>query len=466
MSEFNRSSNTVPEIAPKTYSGLLDDVVDRYPISDSINSDFFSKAILKNLFFSGDIFINDGYIINHPAARLQIINEDSILRVMLREGFVRVLSRISEKEKFLTYPEEMAASGNHSFEKTVSLPEWPDLKRSIQNISSLLYGRKFVQPWPNLQIHKGFHKIISRIFDKQNANMGLKSAKYINLEHLKEIYESHDPGNKNPRDAFEKAVLHLTTDMENSRHIQIELMNIANQAYHYNFAMCLSHELGEPVVADTSIGDAFDELLKLDESVDLELLEVPLLDIPLSALTRRGGDYSSLLDPSSKVGIDKAIFLIELENIFNPHGGTIANKKQSLIDASNQYRYRLAEHFSRIGISLKPRHFIGDKITSGVTMGFNKVLSSSVNQLPNAVAAGYAGLAIGLLKSPITSKFDEFLIRPLNRRMTDISMTPVGVERDNIWRARARDIRPRFASLAFNKDKLAEHVADIPKMHI
>lgn len=141
------SKLVVPQIAPMTYSGLLDDVVERFPVTESVNQDFFTRAIVKNLFFSGDILINDGYLVNHPAARASLLDEQSILRVMMREGFVRILSRQPNRESFIDYPETMARSGSESFKSTVSLPEWPSIKDELRRISVLLYTRNFIQSW-------------------------------------------------------------------------------------------------------------------------------------------------------------------------------------------------------------------------------------------------------------------------------------------------------------------------------
>ncbi|MEM9678571.1 MAG: hypothetical protein AAF890_10980, partial [Pseudomonadota bacterium] len=64
---------------PSTYSGLLDDVVHRYKIANEIDSEFFNRMILKNVVFSGQILLNDGYLFSHPSALDQIMNEDSVL---------------------------------------------------------------------------------------------------------------------------------------------------------------------------------------------------------------------------------------------------------------------------------------------------------------------------------------------------------------------------------------------------
>ncbi len=80
------------ETLPRTYTGLLDDVMMRYS-ANYAGQEFFSRMIAKELIFGGGLFINDGYLVNHPVAREFLANDDSILHYMLSTGFIRVLTR-------------------------------------------------------------------------------------------------------------------------------------------------------------------------------------------------------------------------------------------------------------------------------------------------------------------------------------------------------------------------------------
>src|SRR5688572_14178757 len=85
---------------PWTYTGLLDDVMVRYS-DEYMSEDFFNRMIAKNVFFGGGMYINDGYLVNHPIARKHLVNRESLLRQMINVGFVRVLTRAKGKGDFI-----------------------------------------------------------------------------------------------------------------------------------------------------------------------------------------------------------------------------------------------------------------------------------------------------------------------------------------------------------------------------
>lgn len=306
-------------------------------------------------------------------------------------------------------------------------------------------------------MHVGFHQIIQKIFSKTHDDLGLINASFLHLPDLQELYLSHEPEKRNPRDAFEKSVMKLVNGQQNARLASIELMNIANQAYHYNFAMCLSDEMKNPIVADTSVGLAFEDMLDLDDSVEAEILDVPLIDIPRNIASTRGADFTGLLDPSSKIGESKNNFLLMLDAAFRQNSGTLSNRKLALQEAAAEYRAKLAEYFASRGFSVRTDSFISNGVGSAISLG--------IDTLGGAVGvADWAGLAIGVLTDPLRRQFHQFLLRPLRRRMTEVSLAPIGEAPDNYIRFRLRDIRPRFASLAFNPEKVKQHVASIPRM--
>jgi hypothetical protein len=48
----------------RTYTGMLDDVMFRYS-NNPEGLDFFNKMIVKNIFFGGGLYLNDGYLTNN-----------------------------------------------------------------------------------------------------------------------------------------------------------------------------------------------------------------------------------------------------------------------------------------------------------------------------------------------------------------------------------------------------------------
>jgi hypothetical protein len=122
----------------RTYTGLLDDVMIRYSNGYS-SRDFFNKMIAKNIFFGGGLFINDGYLVNHPIARRHLLNENSLLRVMIDTGFIRVLTRASSSEILAQMPLTMARQGNASFSQLVGSPEWDEFSPVFNLIAQSVF---------------------------------------------------------------------------------------------------------------------------------------------------------------------------------------------------------------------------------------------------------------------------------------------------------------------------------------
>src|SRR5437870_1453124 len=114
------------DILPITYTGLLDDVMLRY--STAFSEDFFRKMIAKNVLFGGGILINDGYLVLHPTARRYLRTDRNILRVMLNQGFVRILTRAKDGESLAEMPIRMANQGIRSFQQLVASAEWKDFR--------------------------------------------------------------------------------------------------------------------------------------------------------------------------------------------------------------------------------------------------------------------------------------------------------------------------------------------------
>ena len=238
-----------PPLAPMTYSGLLDDAGRRYdPEVDPVGEAFFRRMIAKNIFFSGGIFLNDGYLVNHPAARREWRREDSLLRVMMRtQNFVRVLTRSPLGSSIADMPVQMAESGNASFDALIRSEEWESLRPLLHRLSSV-WDRGNRMVWPSRQMHAGFTMLILRALAATPEQIGLTAALPVELDRLRDDFLARDPYQGNARHHFEQAALAIIATLANTGKIERahmglamhELMTIANQAYHYNFGLCLN----------------------------------------------------------------------------------------------------------------------------------------------------------------------------------------------------------------------------------
>ncbi len=437
---------------PLTYSGLLDDVVARHRITPDIDGEFFNRSIVRSVFFSGQILINDGYLVNHPAALEQLKNENSLLRTMVKNSFVKVLARQPDAENFSRNPERMAAKNVESFQRLVAQTDWPEIRERLRRWADGLYLYNMVDRWPDIAMHVGFRKLFGRIFDKTLDDLGLGHVGPFDMESFQRRYEQHESFEMAPRTAVEQAVLAMEAAGKIGPDAVVAIMNIANQCYHYNFAMCLSRQRGRPVVADTTIGRAFEDILDLDDVVEADLSKVPVLSIPKGFPTDNGALFDRLLDPTSELSKAKINFLGSIEAIFKRARFLVNDdRSQRLREAAEEYRRHLADYFSRrLGISdWAPRR--------------GAIMSFGIGALGSVVAADEAILAANMVSGNRISSFIHRITRPITRRALSVALNPDAGEAKGLTFT-AGDVRPRFASLAFNDDAVRAHVRDLPHM--
>ncbi|WP_291842400.1 hypothetical protein [Maricaulis sp.] len=437
---------------PQSYSGLLDDVVDRYRITEEVDDAFFKRSIIRNVFFSGEILINDGYLVNHPHALPQVLDEDSLLRVMVKNRFVKVLARSQNPEAFASNPEVMAAKQIRTFQELVSRPDWRSIKQDLEHWSEGLFAGNMVEGWPKYQIHAGFRKLFEAALSQQPEAVGLGQLTKSVLEDFAARYLDHASYEEGPRTAVEEVAKEMRDQGVITNSDLLDIMNMANQCYHYNFAMCMSAERETPVVADTSIGPAFQHILQLDNAIEQGLDDVPVLAIPKGFPIDNGAIFDRLLDHQSKLCRAKHEFLYRVTAVYSGQDGfRREGAVKDLKEAVLEYRRLLAEHFSGLvgAVDFAPRRY------AMITFGFGR--------LGSAVGADLGVLAANLVSTRGVSSFVHKLTRPIRRRMLEIALDPDAGETKMI-EFTAKEIRPRFASLAFNTAAVEAHTADLPSI--
>jgi hypothetical protein len=469
---MTHSPDDNPPLAPMTYSGLLDDAGRRYdPEADPVGESFFRRMIAKNIFFSGGILLNDGYLVNHPAARRELLREDSLLRVMMRtQNFIRVLTRSPIGSNVADMPVQMAESGNASFNALVKSEEWKELHPLLRRLSPMWdRGNRLV--WPSRKMHVGFVLLILRALAAPPHQIGLTAALPVELDRLRDDFLARSPNDGNARHHFEQAALAVLADLANGgkiepAHVQLamhELMTIANQAYHYNFGLCLNEEAPEPIAVDTSIGEAFDELLQLDEIYDGMLDDIAVLRIPKFLPFHEGRKFDDLLDASTKIGDAKMRYLSTLEAVFHRSsegpGIRLTEAKRDFGEATRQYRERIAEHFGQFAKG----DFDENVFSAGISIGIGK--------LGDIATAGLGGIAVELLNNKMSPA--EFLLRKMRIRELDTAMRGdiPPLKPDDYYRFspaeivhRHRQLRPKFSSVAFDRAKIAAHTSQVPPL--
>ncbi len=219
-----------------TYLGLIDDRVAKYNWEGmkEYKRNQFLHAIKMAALFEDRVLINDGYLVN-DMLRDEIINSSSLLRQLMKNGRVSILSKRTDGRLDLMF--EDLAGNIPTYEHLVSSRAWPEIKEGlIETVNSEEY--QYLQ-WPDIGSFDnriGFDKIVEDIEGGEKAGTILEK---INSADWRNVFNTfkEERGRRfetGSRSIWEEVVSKLDDPLSRNR-----LMNIANEVYHYNLAMAL-----------------------------------------------------------------------------------------------------------------------------------------------------------------------------------------------------------------------------------
>ena len=445
----------------RTYTGLLDDVMIRYS-DDYLSDEFFNKMIAKNVFFGGGLYINDGYLVLHPIARKYLKNDNSLLRRMLATGFIRILTRTSSSESLSQMPVTMADQGNKSFQQLVYLNgdsgeysrEWDEFSPFLNRISQSVFYNNTPRSWPDRNMSVGFTKLIrDRAFtEEEPRNLGIANVNRDEWLRIRDDFLERDPESSGPRDKFEKAALKILRETRSDPTLAMnQVMTVANQAYHYNFVLALTHEDENGVAVDTTIGPAFDELLQTRQIERGQLDNIPLLRLPRDIPFERGDLFLDFLDPGTLVGQAKLNYIRSLRNVISAVGRNFDSLRSDLLEATDEYINRIIELLAPTFGRFELERLFNESFTLAVGSLSRPETGNSIT----ATAAPTAGIAIEIQEA-VSQRGRQFLIERFQLRDVSEEFDP---DEPVI---RLGDIRPQIASLAFDEEEAARFIEDIP----
>ncbi|MFY0661335.1 MAG: hypothetical protein JXR15_12645 [Shimia sp.] len=438
-----------------TYAGLLDDVLARCEPAYKADDRYFQKVLLRSVFFGSRLLINDGYIF-YGSGLDQATKQNSLLRELNRNGHALLLSKLPEfdPDAFARLPEKLAGDGVNTSRRVVTSPEWPEQKESLRRWGETIRSYGSWRRFPPYQMHIGFQKIFERLAEKSPVDFGLTGVSKEGFSALLEDFRKHPDYALSPRGAIEEVLREIVVSKDGFRDQRSQILKIACQAYHYNFGMALTSSLGEPVVSETFIGLAFDELLELSDPVDTELLEFPVVSIPNGLPLDQPRLFMDFVIPDTDAHEAKTNYLENLNQSLDVALTNSESARSMISEASTEYRKFIAGHFAREGISIDARL---EQYGPLVSFGLKPVLGG---------LAVVGDLALAVSKAAKISVAANF-IEGINKKAFNAILNPnnkVGnvVPRDQIA---VREIAPRFAKIAFNRPAADAHVADLPKFN-
>jgi hypothetical protein len=435
------------ETLHRTYTGLLDDVLLRYS-DEYIGAAFFNKMIAKNIFFGGGLYLNDGYLVNHPIARRQLLDDYSLLRVMIQNNFVRILTRASSGEALARMPERMAKDGNKAFADLIASPEWPAFEPKFKDVAASIFYSNNARPWPKYDMSISYCKLTDSVFASDPKALGLTLINDDQFKRVRDRFLESRPAEGNPRHKFEMAAKGVITGPNPVvREAMRQWMDIGNQAYHYNFGLTLTAEDKNGVAVDTTIGPTFDELLESRSVHQDQIDSIPLLRIPNDVTFDDGDVFRPFMDPASNISKAKLAFLDALRKLLASNPTRLADLKRDVHEATKQYLDRIEALFKRK---------YGAAFEGGIYLA--KGRGGGGQDMPGGAATS-VGLAITLVDQA-TAQSRQFLVERF--RLKDDTET-FSDENDAVF---LRDIRPQLASLRFNRQKARDFILDVPPIKV
>lgn len=304
---------------PFSYCGLLDDKVAEFD-DRFADPDLFNRLLVKSLFFGGGLYINDGYLFMHAAARRQMQNPNSVLCRMLEYGFARILTRTDNLEQLIGLIDNSTIPSHQGFAASA---EWPALRKRWELICSTAWRGGKVTFWGAPRNHKIQAKLYERQLSRSPDELGLTCDRHV-LERVRDQLFSTvnqaandlNPYARQARTRYEKACRNaafssrLPTDVQ--KHQLCELMRLGNECYHYAFGASLSWQQSTSVAVDTLMSSAFDKLI-IRPQIDFRKLEsMPSFGIPVHVDLTQGDRLIPLMDHTSTVFRAKVDFLQNL----------------------------------------------------------------------------------------------------------------------------------------------------------
>jgi hypothetical protein len=449
----------------RTYSGVLDDAMIRYGKGkEFLSPEYFNKMILKNVIFGSGMFLNDGYLVNHELARKYLVDHDSLLSHMISTGFIRILSREPDADKLATMPEKMAKNGNASFQTLVDSKEWKEsIGPAYRQMAIGVFHSGTVRAWPRYDMSEGFCELMSRTLQSAPQDIGLELTNESDLRRIADAFWERNPKKGNARDALEKAAIQVNRPYEKEYDLRMaEIMEIANQAYHYNFGLTLNAEEGKATVAaDTTKGMAFDELLQLRKVERAQIDQVPLISLPGNIPMEYGELFLPFIRAEHPLSEAKRQYMFNLGRLISENAHDIPNLARDAREATEAYKRRIEEHFQPILGKVAIDTMFSESVSIGLSKNFDH---------PAATAASTAQIAIEMQRKNVRDA-RRFLIEQFEI-VDETKTVDDETEKYNALKGNARsvvrigDIRSQLSSIAFDEQEAKKFVAGLHKFEV
>lgn len=395
----------------KIYMGLLDDRVAIYPWEQvGSSAQNYIEQLVQALVIGQTPVVNDGYVLNNPALRDELfLKEKSFLRSLFLTGEIVIPGR---RESFRELIDEQASLEIDSFKVIPPevLSRIDDIDRAIAGAGGRIKGPDSMDVW------NGFYELMNSVRGKSVAELGLKDKLVgdFDLNIAFEQFFSLEHKDKTPsRTEWEKVLDSISNRPSNRggfsyrNFTKRSLMNLANEAYHYNFSRFLTSAHKETFGVQTALSPAFSSLLdirKLD--FDSASFELPLIQIPKPNILFSKEGVEKLLG-SKNLGQARLEFVQRL-NEFHAAPIVTGDLIEDLKYAANSYNKWIKDELGRptaVAAGSSAMDFVLSMTLTGYDQ-INAVLSWVIGKVMNQTITGLAssqGISIDYKKQNVVA---------------------------------------------------------------
>lgn len=450
----------------RSYFGLLDDVVERYPFPFKIDSNRMKFELCTQLVDGKPLYLNDGYLILHPVCHQSIQDMDGLVWHLITRGFITVLHRGGDDYRLDEMPEFMANERHiESYKKLINdeIPgfmPWKLYKGRLSHIHELLSGTKSYQQWPRYKSESGFVALSKRLIKnnltlKKTNMFGVCWSTSIVKDFINEFIETYDMNAGGPRNYWEIMTHKYSKNIlitPRPKEFEKRMMALANELYHYNFGVMLSAQSDFPISVETGNSSCFDFLFMDKECIADDFVKIPKLTLPQSILTAPDIEISKIMDLHRDVGVARMEWL-NIKSTYTPEDDWIEVTK-----AANNYSKEISALLgSKVNLGVKEDLFgytlgkITGDLRGEAATAVGTGIGASIGGLAGAAVGAAAGYGLARVNKYYTGKItDKYKVYILNKKI---------VESINM-KERSQNNRRIPSSYTLDKEKVDQIIKD------
>jgi hypothetical protein len=248
----------------------------------SIDDSYLEQTIARHVIFGDKMLLNDGYLVMHPLARRSLLaGADSVLFNLMAEGYVRILSTGESIAESIV---KRAESGVDAHRQLVESADWRDMRANLDFISKRQANNGFFHSWPSKDMTDGFLRAISRCRGRTVPELGLTGVPPglvdAIIDDLTLALETDRSAARTKWERIAKQRIDNLPGTSERQYVLNQIMGLANEAYHTNFAACLAEGKAIPYGVETRQSPAFDELFGTSEIAAQRLRDFQPIHIP------------------------------------------------------------------------------------------------------------------------------------------------------------------------------------------